>query len=174
MRNLAAIIALSCLVGCTNNGQQASKRPQQPARTNAGGSISADCERGPWSQHCAEADWARSVVENAGYELTGDTGSALTATDGQVIFHFWAFTPEEQPSRLDRAAAKENYRQLRERVSGIRIYTDGIRFAWSAQGLWVWLTSAGVEDGTPGGTAAEVRRAVLDDLVTASAGTTFD
>lgn len=174
MRGLVAGVALSCLFGCTQSDPGASAPREPPHPTAPESSINADCERGPWSQHCPEAEWARSVLANAGFRLTGDSGSALTATDGQVIFHFWAFTPNEQRARLDQALARENYRELPEREKGAPIYTDGIRFAWSARGLWVWLTSAGIENGTPGGTAAEVRRAVLDDLVTASTRTSLD
>jgi len=174
MRPLAVALALVSLIGCTDGDPAVSSGPPTTRETGAGSSISADCQRGPWAEHCPEADWARAVVTKAGYRLRGDTGSALTATDGQVIFHLWAFVPERESQRLDHALIDENYRELRERVAGIRVYTDGIRFVWSAQGLRVWLTSAGIVDGAPGGTPEEVGGAVLLDLVTATVRTRFE
>ncbi len=174
VRNLAVALVFTTLVGCTTTDQSTAPQPNSARSSTAGSSNSAACERGPWSKHCPEADWARSVVANAGYRTTGDTGSALTATDGKFIFHFWAFTPEDRPRDLARALAKENYRELPERVAGLPVYSDGTRFVWSTQGLWVWVASVGLENGTPGGTAHEIRRTVLDDLVIATTRTSFD
>ena len=132
------------------------------------------CRVGPWASHCTEADWARRVVINAGFRLTGDQGSALELRHERLIFHFWASKPDGwQKKPLRRALADENYRELEPKISGTTVYTDGRRFAWAVHGLWAWLTSAGLADGTPGGTAEEIREGVLDDLVVATKDTPF-
>ena len=107
--------------------------------------------------------------------MTGDSGSAIKAKHNRLIFYFWAYTPADWQKRpIGRALADENYRKLNRRIAGITVYADGNRFAWSVHGLWVWLTSAAFENGTPGGTAEEIRDGVLDGLVIATKRTPFD
>lgn len=118
----------------------------------------ADCSTGPWAEHCPEARWARDVARAAGFEVTGDTGSALTLERPGLAFHLWAFTPGEPESRR-KGLRDESYR-LDAKVSGVRVFGDGQRLTWDAYGLWVWMANAGpggIDAGMPG--VADVVRA---------------
>ena len=68
---------------------------------------------GPWTA-CAEARWVERVVEAAGYQVVGDTGSALAAEGRGRAFHIWttgAGTGATEPT------------------------DDGVRTSWAAQGF---------------------------------------
>lgn len=103
-----------------------------------------DCSTGPWAEHCPEARWAREVAEAAGFEVTGDTGSALTIERARRSFHLWAFTPEQPKLRAEQLV-EEGYDEETS-VAGLRVYGDGIRVTWKVYGLHVWLATAGTGD----------------------------
>ncbi|MGH2746488.1 MAG: hypothetical protein ACRDKB_01005 [Actinomycetota bacterium] len=122
------------------------------------------CAYGPWAEHCAAADWARAVIADAGYRLAGDTGSALVGRHRGLEFHFWAFIPEAwQKKPLRRALAEENYRPLHRS----RVYCDGVRFAWSVHGLYVWLAASV-------GSLDQIANRVLDGLLRSSKRTPYE
>jgi hypothetical protein len=115
------------------------------------------------------------VIQNAGYRTAGDTGSAIVGKHDRLTFHFWAFEPKNREEEsLGRALDNEGYRELGRSIAGVTVYTDGTRFAWSVHGLWVWLTSAGIVNGTPSGTAKEINGGTLEKLVAATRSTPFE
>jgi len=74
---------------------------------------------GPWTA-CAEARWVEHVVEAAGYEVNGGTGSALTAAGRGRNFYVWAASTSADDSQP---------------------VGDGVRTSWSAQGFTFWVES---------------------------------
>lgn len=74
---------------------------------------------GPWTA-CAEARWVERIVEADGYEVTGGTGSALTAEGQERGFYIWAASTNADDSQPA---------------------TDGVRTSWAAQGFTFWVES---------------------------------
>lgn len=87
---------------------------------------------GPWTA-CAEADWVRRVVEAAGYEIVGETGSALVAEGSGRSFYIWT-------TRARRPAAAMATGPRIDVVDGVDVYGDDElwRF-WDAQGSVFWV-----------------------------------
>lgn len=79
------------------------------------------------------AKWAREVVEEAGYRVDHDTGSALLIDVGDDGAYVWA-TEAVGAGELHR----EGYEPLPP-VEGVALYSDGTRVTWSVQGLSVWV-----------------------------------
>ncbi|HEX2058247.1 MAG TPA: hypothetical protein VHI71_07750 [Actinomycetota bacterium] len=102
----------------------------------------ADCSTGPWAEHCPEAKWARAVADAAGFQVTGDTGAAVTIQGHGVELHLWAFTPEEPELRAQQLREEAYERQAR--IAGVRVFGDGVRVTWESYGLHVWTANAGL------------------------------
>jgi hypothetical protein len=119
------------------------------------------CNRGPWSEHCPEADWARKVLEEAGFELTGDTGSALVANTDAADLYFWAFERVKEQRPRAQSLREEGYRLFRE-IDGIAVYSDGVRLTWESWGLLVWV------DGGPTSALNDLSEQDIQSLVRAS------
>ncbi len=100
------------------------------AAAGGGAAVAADSGRCEWS--CSpDAAWLRKVLARAGYWDVGATGSALeTVTAARKQRYFWT-TP----------ASSSSARGLPEvnRVAGVRVYSDGVKQAWRAQGRLVWV-----------------------------------
>jgi hypothetical protein len=157
---LSAALAALALLACAPFGDSdstASKGPTSRASDEPG-----SCAYGPWADHCPEAEWARQVLDAAGYRLTGDTGSALVGRAGQTGFYFWAFESEKAPNQpLSKAIEDEGYRVL-EDDNETRLFTDGTRIAWQIQGLYVWL------EGGPMNSLDDIDDEVIRKIVRAS------
>ena len=120
------------------------------------------CIVGPWATYCPEAQWARAVAEEAGYSVTGDTGSALEIDDGAHSFNFWAFEPEDDPSTREEALQAENYELFTE-IDDTSVFFDGARLTWEVHGLYAWLTDQEQGDGpTEKGALERIVRASID------------
>src|SRR5919108_5086788 len=63
---------------------------------------------GPWTL-CPEAAWTRRIVEEAGYNIIGNTGSALLAAGRGYEYSIWT-TPLDRPPR--ELAEKEGWKLL--------------------------------------------------------------
>jgi heat shock protein HslJ len=118
-------------------------------------------DTGPWSDpNCPEQAWVRAVIDDAGYEIIGDTGSALVARAPDTGFYVWANREErlatEPTSR--QAIAAEGYEPW-ERVGTTEVFTDGIRAAWTVQGMHCWIEGGPVDDLPPIAAIAPVVRA---------------
>lgn len=109
-------------------------------------------ETGPWSDpDCPGQEWTRKVVETAGYEVDGETGSAFEATANGTRIYIWSFETDQLPGRpvshrltekeFREALSDEGYR-LRSVVAGVPLYSDSIRTVWMVQGRAVWLEAA--------------------------------
>jgi hypothetical protein len=137
-----AVAGVILVGGCARAGPNdewlatASEGRSSPASDGVPGG----CAYGPWAEHCPEAEWAREVLDAAGYPLTGATGSALVGRESpSTAFYFWAFEAEKASTQpLRKAIEGEGYRLLSE-IEGISVFTDGIRLAWEIQGLYVWV-----------------------------------
>jgi hypothetical protein len=115
-------------------------------------------DTGPWADpDCPWSAWTREVVERAGQQVTGDTGSALRAEVDGIEFFIW--TTDTGPPPAD-----EGY-EPSFRVDETTIYTDGVRIAWQAQGFTIWVE---VDVGGP------VPREAIEDLVRASLDVDYD
>ena len=89
---------------------------------------------GPWTAECS-AEWVAEVVERAGYRVTGDTKSAWIATGTERSFYVWA-TDEGPP--VKQILRRESYRFVAE-VAGAKVYDDGTRTFWLANGYLFWI-----------------------------------
>jgi hypothetical protein len=89
---------------------------------------------GPWTAECS-AKWVAKVVERAGYHVTGDTKSAWIAKGKDQSFYVWA-TNEGPP--VKQILRRESYRFV-ARVAGARVYDDGTRKFWLANGYLFWI-----------------------------------
>jgi hypothetical protein len=128
--------------------------------------VPEDCpsETGPWADpDCPLPAWSRAVIEEAGYRVTGDTGSALEAAAPGGEFHVWAFPPDFTADELKQ---DEGYRQ-EAIVGGTVVYSDGVRVFWMVQGLVVWVSGWQADDPIP-------PVAVLGNLVHASELVEYD
>jgi len=105
-------------------------------------------ETGPWSDpDCPLPAWTRTVVEEAGYEVTGDTGSALVAQAAGNGIYIWTTEEEEldgEPTFTETLEA-EGYERW-GRVAGRTLFTDGVRAVWIVQGLRIWVAGGPVDD----------------------------
>jgi hypothetical protein len=120
---------------------------------------------GPWADpDCPEQAWVRAVAEAAGHEVTGETGSALEVDAAGHRIHLWAFVPEGDRPFSD-VIAEERYEPYTT-VDGTDVFSDGVRIAWQADGLWVWLSSATPDPLPP--------RDVIEGLVGASLEVDYD
>jgi hypothetical protein len=81
------------------------------------------------------------VVEGAGYEVKGNTGSALIAEAGDVEFFIW--TTEADPTDRYVVPPESGYDERiyrrRMEVGRLALFDDGIRLVWTVQGFHVWL-----------------------------------
>lgn len=91
---------------------------------------------GPWTA-CAEAEWVRRVVQESGYRVVGDTGSALIAEGKGRSFYVWTTPARREPDAI--AAEAGNWRRLAV-IDGVPIYGDEElwRF-WQAQRFIFWV-----------------------------------
>jgi hypothetical protein len=118
--------------------------------TAAGGGVASsaaatvECDSpGPWPES-ANGVWVRRVVEVAGYEIVGCTGSAWVAVTPVTSFYVWATEPWQRPTGM--RAATEPY------LRGA--FTDGTRVVWEAQGLALWVDAGpNATDRLPGASA---------------------
>jgi hypothetical protein len=155
MRTLVGVVAVVAVAGAVALWNASDDDPVTPAPTPL---ATASCDTGPWAEHCPEADWARDVADAAGFEVTGDTGSALTVERQGLAFHLWAFTPEE-PELRRRQLRQERYR-TEATIGGVRVFGDTERLTWDAYGLHVYMASGGLgalDVGVPG--VADIVRA---------------
>ena len=124
-------------------------------------------DTGPWSDPaCPLPAWTEAVVEEAGYEVTGDTGSALVAEGLGGEFHIWAFPQDFPLQQLE----EENYREAMI-IDDVVVYSDGLRIVWITQGLAVWVSGWDVGDALPGDLPPDT---IVADLVDASQRVDYD
>jgi hypothetical protein len=91
---------------------------------------------GPWTA-CAEADWVRRVVAQAGYQVVGETGSALVAEGRGRSFYVWTTPVVRSPGAI--AAGAGNWRRLAI-IDDVPIYGDDDLWRyWQAQGITLWI-----------------------------------
>jgi len=119
-----------------------------------------DCPSGvgPWSHPaCPAPAWVRAVVEEAGFRVVGDTGSALVAeADG---IRFYIHTTNRDDASMEafvNSLRAEGYEPFP--VDYYPVLTDGTRVVWKVDGLAVWM-SDNLEPLSP---------AVVDRVVAAS------
>ena len=148
-RVLPWILALAFLAGpplaLWALDEEETQRPQPAPSSSDLPPVAGGCDVGPWAEHCPEADWARAVIDSAGYGVVGDTGSAITGDANGIEFHLWGFPKEElHLGNYERSIARESYRPWRK-VAGTQVYFDGIRFTWKVHGLLLWLTTVSHE-----------------------------
>jgi hypothetical protein len=91
---------------------------------------------GPWTA-CAEAEWVGRVVEEGGYRVVGETGSALTAEGDGRSFNIWTTPARREAGAI--AADAGNWLELAV-IDGVPVYgDDGLWRFWEAQGFIFWV-----------------------------------
>jgi hypothetical protein len=96
-------------------------------------------ETGPWADpDCPLSAWTRAVVEEAGYRVTGDTGSALLAEGRGTEFLIWAIR-EPLPPPTEGYEPIANIYGNPEAGAYATIYSDNTRFVWAMAGLAVYV-----------------------------------
>jgi hypothetical protein len=122
-------------------------------RAAAAASCDEDDYPGPWTA-CPEAGWVRDIVEAAGYDVAGSTGSALVARGNGHSFYIWA-------TRGRASIGAATGRGCR--IGSVKVSTGtgamGDWRSWEAQGFTFWL-SAG-----PLSASTSPAPCDLDDLV---------
>jgi Tol biopolymer transport system component len=93
----------------------------------------AECTGGCWSQG-PEGVWVKAVLANAGFALTGDTGSALVGRDETSEFYI-STTPLGPPLA---GLVDAGYSKVQE-IDGHPVLGDGVRLVWEAEGRRVWV-----------------------------------
>jgi hypothetical protein len=87
-------------------------------------------ELGPWSTW-PQADWVRSIVIAGGYDVVGETGSALVVSGKGHEFNIWATESDRPIGRPWRRLAT---------VRGVPVYGDRRLWrVWRAQGFTFWV-----------------------------------
>jgi len=84
---------------------------------------------------CPQARWLRRVVIEAGFEVTGDTGTSLRVRVGPLDLNAWN-TDAAHPVKT--IAESQGYKPRGTSPA----YTDGKRVVWETQGLHVYLSSS--------------------------------
>jgi hypothetical protein len=100
----------------------------------------AECTGECWSQG-PEGVWVKEVLANAGFALTGDTGSALVGTDETSQFYIWTTSLGPPLASL----ADTGYSKVHE-IDGHPVFGDGVRLVWEAEGRRVWVELGPRED----------------------------
>ncbi len=100
----------------------------------------AECTGQCWSQG-SEGVWVKAVLANAGFALTGDSGSALVGTDETSQFYI-STTPLGPPLA---SLADAGYSKIQE-IDGHPVFGDGVRLVWEAAGRRVWVERSPKED----------------------------
>ena len=130
---------LAALVGCGST-EEASVRAESVSHLRAVQRCPRDWP-GPWTA-CPEAGWVERVTEEAGYRVTGETGSALIAQGAGRSFYIWA---TERPGSSARLAERESWPVLGRRA-GVRVYGDEDLWRWwVARGFVLWLQAGPYE-----------------------------
>lgn len=125
-------------------------------------------DTGPWSDpDCPLPAWTRAVVEEVGYEVTGDTGSALIVEGLGGEFAIWATSQDFTAKHL---VEEEGYREAYV-IDGVLTYSDGVRMVWMVQGLAVWVSGWQVGEPAPG---EPPPGPIVADLVDASRRVDYD
>lgn len=91
---------------------------------------------------CPEHAWLRAIVEEAGYEVTGNTGSALVGEARGVEFGIHVTQADRTDQYVvppERGYDERVYRPHITIDGAPTVYTDGIRLVWTAQGFHVWV-----------------------------------
>jgi hypothetical protein len=121
-----ALVAILALAACSHD---------MPTTRQANGEQTCIAEwAGPWTAECS-ATWVAGLVERAGYRVTGDTKSVWIVTGKERSFYVWA-TDEGPP--VKQILRRESYRFVAE-VAGARVYDDGTRKFWLANGYLFWI-----------------------------------
>jgi hypothetical protein len=108
--------------GCID-GESTRSEPRRPVK----------CEMPAVWSASPEADWVRKIVEVGGYNVVGETGSALVVAGKSHEFNIWA-------AELGRPSpGMPNWRRMAT-VRGVPILgdRDGWR-SWRAQGFTFWV-----------------------------------
>jgi hypothetical protein len=106
---------------------------------------------------CPEYAWLHAIVEAAGYEVTGNTGSAVVGNGGGVEFVIWTTEadPDDEYVVPPEPGYDERIYHRQTEADDLVVFTDGIRSVWTAQGFHLWV-DANVEGSVP----TEVLRAL--------------
>lgn len=157
-RTAAGAVSALLLVGCgsVRDTQQAdpnavaagsAQSGHDPSDQNGPRGCPSESWPGPWSE-CAEADWVRKVVRQAGYTTGSDTGSALVASTDETSFYIWttAGTTENLQRGLGRRLATIAETPVYGDDEPWTVDENGLPTAagwriWSAQGFIFWTTA---------------------------------
>lgn len=90
---------------------------------------------------CPEHAWIRAIVEEAGHEVTGTTGSALVGEAGSVEFgiHVTRSDAKDQYVVPPESGYDDRIYRPHATVDDLTVYTDGIRLVWTVQGFHIWV-----------------------------------
>ena len=143
---LAVVLPL-CLLGCSSErAAETGTRTSGEAPVASSESAGRECvleSAGPWTSTCS-AQWLRQIVRDAGYRVTGATGSAWLAAGRRTSFYVWATDASASPREI---ANQGSYRLVRH-VGKAPVYDDGVRKFWPAQRFIVWVEAGPRQDST--------------------------
>ena len=130
---------------------------------------SADCGYGPWAENCPEAEWLRGAMEQHGFRVTGNTGSALVVETPHAEVHLWGSRLEEvyrgeqagEHERFADEVAAGIYRPVSPHEWALYEGGAGDQFVWLAQGVRIWVAPSS-EDPLELATVLDLREATLE------------
>ena len=137
-----SLTAFACGGEPWETGGQEATGQGQAERTSSSDECPPDWP-GPWTA-CPEAEWVRQVAEHAGYRITAETGSALSARGQGWSFYVWA--TEGTREEIAEASKRERWQTL-DTVEGVTVYGDESLWRWwVVGGFVVWLQAGPYED----------------------------
>lgn len=142
---VGAVVVALAVGGCLSNGDpEPSPTPTAPAEDTTTGlgkpHESGPCQ--PWIR-CPTASFLRRLLERAGYEVTGETGSAFIVTGhGNNGFYASASSLDD----LRRAEEAGNIAKLEDggyqpvgKIEGVLVSADNVRLTWDTSKHRVWV-----------------------------------
>jgi hypothetical protein len=153
-----AVVATALWVGPILIGEGSNQSQLERIDIAAGNSetpYSARCSVEPWSR-CDTAAWAREVAKAAGFEVTGDTGSALEINRDPWSFSVWVVTLSDTQAR----GLKDEGYEPAGTVDDVRVLSDGDRLTWDVNEVTVFLSGVEGINASTGGVVEIVRASV--------------
>jgi hypothetical protein len=136
---LALLLTTGFMAASCGSQQERSAEKALGLRQTALGAHSDECPPdwpGPWTA-CPEADQVQRMAEQAGYRITGETGSALIAQGKGRSFYIWGFGVSA--AHVEKAKTAEDWTPLAV-VKGVVVYGDERLWRWwLADGFVIWM-----------------------------------
>jgi hypothetical protein len=113
-----------------------------PVAPNEPPAEEGSCDFGPWATYCPEAEWLRRAAEHGGFEVTGDTGSALIIDTPEGSAYLLGGGLERRSGNtesLSEGVQRGDYVEVSPHEWALWKARDLDRYVWEMQGVYVWM-----------------------------------